>query len=974
MKKWILLTLLAFFSSLAWTQSTNALKSLSYRTKGSELVFEGKVIAKFSFEDEKKTMIYTANTVEIYKVFKGEVTTQTLDIVTLGGEINERYTHVHHSLQFEIGQEGVFFCEQKKIGNMLMLGATIAPISYDFQSAKVLASDGLNMFSDIERELYPSIERITHKFQKIAPNTAEKKLASWLRERNLTHLLATQSDNGIIFSLENPYFSGNNQYLEFDVFAQGYGIDKFGKSEVYLDYAVNTFGSYVVSNNGVTVTKGSVILSSDYTLTIADETAQKIKIQIDAVATPTNLHALGFVSEQLCHIVLDISNFMIPGNVGFDEMMMQGLSEQYLSGTYAQITDVIANDSLINNINNTQSATAINYSFVNLNVTDSAGIKFAEFDVYTLPNNAGTKISHGTIYFDYSTDVFGYYVLGNSKIQVTRGNVIQDANIYDYYTTDDDYNTSMIFFYPVNTNDSTGLYSLASTQSEQVCHVKMEIALCNLPMDLPFVPTLMDNQSLYWSGVAMPYEAYSPTNADDTLTQSLCNVASVEIYSFSPSHISSGTKSVLTISGVNFGASQGKVFYRPIDSPLAWIEAPDSNIVSWTDTEIKAQVPSICATGAGAQTGPIRVTTASQQSDDSGNDKLIVDFAVKNIYNVNLDRGILINLPNVNGQGGLTFQLTDSLANIPNATLCIDSAIRQWRCATHVNFYLGSNANVSLNPVNNDGVSSIGFIDFDSLWLSIGILDTTALAITKEAGGIKYCQDAGGANTPFIQFVDEIDIGIRKNLHKYNGILQLPFAYVMSGGISFTYLDFYSIILHELGHAQRLTHVLDTTKVMRSNNSLGSIPIRLLHPMDVMGGDWVMNNNEIAIDSTSIYWACNTNVLVQPGDTLFPPMWKDYSCGVNSIENSLFHQTILQAIPNPNTSTFNLLWDSQKAESYTLYLFDRLGRKLKTWEFGKADIGRNTREIQVIEIPNGIYLLYLQTDTQQGTQKLWIQR
>ena len=63
---------------------------LSARVQQAEAVFEGKVIAKKSFWNKQHTYIYTANTVEVYKIFKGNFTATQTEIITPGGVIGNK--------------------------------------------------------------------------------------------------------------------------------------------------------------------------------------------------------------------------------------------------------------------------------------------------------------------------------------------------------------------------------------------------------------------------------------------------------------------------------------------------------------------------------------------------------------------------------------------------------------------------------------------------------------------------------------------------------------------------------------------------------------------------------------------------------------------------------------------------------------------------------------------------------------------
>src|SRR6476661_4010055 len=88
---------------------------LKEKAKASSLIVEGKVIDKKSFWNDAHTMIFTANTVEIYKLFKGTPAEKTIEIMTQGGSVGPDAITVSDLLQLDIGETGIFFCEPNRI-------------------------------------------------------------------------------------------------------------------------------------------------------------------------------------------------------------------------------------------------------------------------------------------------------------------------------------------------------------------------------------------------------------------------------------------------------------------------------------------------------------------------------------------------------------------------------------------------------------------------------------------------------------------------------------------------------------------------------------------------------------------------------------------------------------------------------------------------------------------------------------------
>jgi hypothetical protein len=102
---------LTFYSSYAQLYKVE----LAEKVKASPLIVEGKVISKKSFWNDAHTMIFTANTVEIYKSFKGNITEKTIEMMTQGGSVGPDVITVSDILQLDIGKTGIFFCEPNRI-------------------------------------------------------------------------------------------------------------------------------------------------------------------------------------------------------------------------------------------------------------------------------------------------------------------------------------------------------------------------------------------------------------------------------------------------------------------------------------------------------------------------------------------------------------------------------------------------------------------------------------------------------------------------------------------------------------------------------------------------------------------------------------------------------------------------------------------------------------------------------------------
>ena len=134
----------------------------------------------------------------------------------------------------------------------------------------------------------------------------------------------------IDFNIANVVVSNNGQMLDFDIVTRDENNAlTFSKGDVYIDYDAQTFGSNLVSGNYIMASKGSLIASPDYLMTLTDQAANTLKLSIDHVLNPTTLNTIGLVDQQLAHLTLFISSNGSTGNVAFDNGMMQGNTDYW---------------------------------------------------------------------------------------------------------------------------------------------------------------------------------------------------------------------------------------------------------------------------------------------------------------------------------------------------------------------------------------------------------------------------------------------------------------------------------------------------------------------------------------------------------------------------------------------------------------------------------------------------------------------
>jgi PKD repeat protein len=162
----ILITLLLIAPN-AFSQCLIFEVPLEQRVNNSQLVVEGKVIESRSFWNNSQTLIYTASTIEVYKVFKGNMPATTIEIISEGGMVGDRLHVVNPSLKLNVDEVGVFLLDNNRFSDLPPsrksryqgVAAAQGFIKYDLVEGK--ASAPFDKFQNIENDLYKRIESIT---------------------------------------------------------------------------------------------------------------------------------------------------------------------------------------------------------------------------------------------------------------------------------------------------------------------------------------------------------------------------------------------------------------------------------------------------------------------------------------------------------------------------------------------------------------------------------------------------------------------------------------------------------------------------------------------------------------------------------------------------------------------------------------------------------------------------------------------
>jgi Secretion system C-terminal sorting domain len=288
------------------------------------------------------------------------------------------------------------------------------------------------------------------------------------------------------------------------------------------------------------------------------------------------------------------------------------------------------------------------------------------------------------------------------------------------------------------------------------------------------------------------------------------------ISSFSPATVTAGTvldpaNNVLTINGSGFGTGGGTaaiLFDNPDNGSggaafvLSW---NDPFVISWTDTRIDVRVP----TRAG--TGFFQVRDALNNLTTSGTPlQVLYSVAAANVSGNPKE----FRLANLNGSGGYTIRYSTNIAGTPSHAT-FQRALTTWKEICGFNVMEGSNT--AIQAVAGDGVNVV-------------MLDNAGTGAPPLPAGVLgvcygYYALCGGATMTDEVLKSEFDIVIR-NPGFSTGSTTFAIGPCSPNSIDNAYADLETVILHELGHAINLGHIIDT---YQGSGTGQENPVKLMH-------------------------------------------------------------------------------------------------------------------------------------------------
>lgn len=582
----------------------------------------------------------------------------------------------------------------------------------------------------------------------------------------------------------------------------------------------------------------------------------------------------------------------------------------------------------------------VTYGLSNIAITGT-NPRYVEFDV-NINDDLGSKYLHfGGIRIVYDTVVFGASIGQTANFEILNGSLISDMDCYGFPVT-----------YDLNANDFV-LFTVPAPQSlckaqvpttpTQLFHVRMRVLDC-VPSELIMEDSAFD----LGPSVVLYYSSYSDTpddpffteygSAEHDQTEQLEGCGPM-ITNFSPTTVAGGIRQVLQIRGQGFGATRGSgtVYFKNADDGGGSEVACDANdfplFGAWSDTLIQLFVPSVdtaiiqgvAEPDMAAGSGFFRVVTDSGVSMVSP-DPITISYSVVS-YQLGQPKIPAFLAPPTVAEGRFTFYVDSTLATYQDGAVIpiIRKALREWTCLTGVDWVMATESSYSNRP--GPQFDSICVIKFGYLGNGTSSPLQLALATTYRT----FC--------PPRFYAMETDVEI----NNYEGINWFMDT-VPTNPIPVGYKDMYFALLHELGHAMNLQHVIAPSQTMHfSDNTVGAFrKIELYDDASAYGGgNWVMEESVNAFPPS-----CPGGVSLSNISSTSAPL----CAGFYGISES-HHDHNITLRPNPCThSTFI---SSEEQPIRILIVRDVSGKTV----LEQSSLGANTMILDLSSVMDGTYFV-----------------
>jgi hypothetical protein len=381
--------------SLAQNNDTPKTRMINEIANRSTVIFEGKIVSRNKAFWGSGNNIYTSFTVEVAEVVLGNIIKGTIEIIVPGGQLEKDgigYDAEIHGIACE--GYSTFFCEASSLSSGITLTNTISLSIVDNECYDLngkLSPPSSSGGGDVDpyyvKDPFLNISEIYNELNKIkpivipkkkkSPNVEEKgktrqvskinsaipysqrllnyvdyfQLITAKAESNEANESLSRLVNDLTLSFANPQITGTlPRYFEFDVLAQvNNSATYFDNALMRIQYNTSAFGSNVVANNKVTITKGTSFNSLTYIdpdVNAIDQTSSTMGIPFGTSSNQStwNRTLLTTTNQTLIHIKIEIQNCGQNTAIDFADQSFTSMFSFYSDVANASITSTLSYD------------------------------------------------------------------------------------------------------------------------------------------------------------------------------------------------------------------------------------------------------------------------------------------------------------------------------------------------------------------------------------------------------------------------------------------------------------------------------------------------------------------------------------------------------------------------------------------------------------------------------------------------------
>lgn len=563
----------------------------------------------------------------------------------------------------------------------------------------------------------------------------------------------------------------------------------------------------------------------------------------------------------------------------------------------------------------------IEYRFENI-VLDYPNLNI---DVTVLSNLKDITYAGGEVYIQYNSELLGENLVANQEMRIKHAPLLNPGT-YPINYFDADAQTAKA---NIKVQSQVDLFPL-SPQERRLLKIQLDVTDLLSAGNISMNDFKMNAKSYYFEkgskGVKVFDKIIVPTNTP-LFTGG---------FTFSPPILNAGVGDVLTITAnaqTNFGTAIGQVFLRDTDDPPPielWTQIEDQHI-SWSEQEIKVVIPHNNEPVTGINgSGQIKVITATETIISEQSLEICYNVTNENQQGPAPDR--IQDMSNENGQGGYTFFLGEDLDAIPNARENVQEAICYWNAYSGVNFVLSPD--IIEDPIKANDGRNIIYLGTELTPPLPGQSEGTAETFQSTDGFDQY------------KWVKDIDIVLNENMsfHYYSGN-SVPSA---------SEFDFYSVIIHELGHGLSMHHAVfpdptNKSKIMHPFLGKGEVRRNIDGGCGGPGAAFVIDHSQGLSNLP--------NGLPNPGLPMIEVTFNYCTTATDDLAEANFH---IQASPNPFSNQLILQYEMPKSVD-TQFEFFNLQGQLMYIEKGRSQAGSNQILFENLDLHRGVYIVQIKT-------------